>query len=113
MFMTLRIFTLLIALCTAAEAAATPLSPHDKEGFVSSGAAACIANGQKSQVASIDWPVYCNCVMGKMAEDITKEDVLAIFVASDTDRKAVATAMSSKWMRAHQSDVRACLKDSL
>ena len=108
-----RIFTVLFVLSTATQANATPLSPNDKEGFVRSGAAACVANGRQSHAASIDWPAYCTCVMGKMAEDITKEDVLAIFVASDADRRAVATAMSSKWMRAHQNDVRACLKDSL
>jgi hypothetical protein len=109
----LRVFTVLAALCITANVAATPLSPNDKASFIASGIPACIAGGEKSQVTTVNWPVYCQCIMEKMADDFTKEDVFAIFVATDANRNAVGSAITSKWLSAHQGTVRACLKTSL
>jgi len=108
-----RVFTVLAALCISANVAATPLSPSDKASFIGSGIPACIAGGEKSQVTTVNWPVYCQCVMEKMADDFTKEDVFAIFVASEENRSAVGSAITSKWVNTHQGTVRACLKTSL
>jgi hypothetical protein len=109
----LTVLTAMTVLCFAGNAAATPLSASEKADFVSSGVPACVASGEKAQVKTVNWPVYCNCIMGKMSDDITKEDVMAIWVASEASRHSVRSAISSNWLRTHESTVRACLKSSI
>jgi hypothetical protein len=109
----LTILTAITVLSFAGSVAATPLSASEKADFVSSGVPACIASGEKAQVKTVNWPVYCNCIMGKMSDDITKEDVMSIWVASEGNRPSIGSAISSNWLRTHESTVRACLKSSI
>jgi hypothetical protein len=109
----LRLFTVVVVLCVSAEVAATPLSETEKANFLSTGVPACIAGAEKSQVKTVDWTVYCNCMMEKMANDMTKEDALEMFVASDADRKSMGQNIATKWVTSHEGTVRACLKSGM
>jgi hypothetical protein len=113
MRMLLRVFTVVAVLCVAAEGAATPLSATEKADFLGAGIPACIASAEKSQVKTVNWAIYCNCMMEKMAGDMTKEDALEMFVASDADRKSMGQDFASKWVASHESTLRACLKSGM
>lgn len=67
--------------CFAGTVAATPLNASEKADFVRSGVSSCIASGEDAQVRMIGWPTYCSCIIGKMSDDMTREDVMAVWNA--------------------------------